>query len=67
MAKISDTVLRAGAYADGVIDVGENLRFSSTEVRNNKAMPRNYGFNRDADIPTSRKEFRSQIERERGI
>lgn len=67
LAKLSDTVLRAGAYADGVIDVGENLRFSSTDVRNNKAMPRNYAFNRDADIPTSRREFRSQMERERGI
>ncbi len=67
LAKVSDAVLRTGAYADGVIDVGENLRFSSTNVKNNKSIPRNYSFNRDADIPTSRKEFRSQMERERGV
>lgn len=66
LARVSDTVLKTGAYVDGVFDIGENLRFSSTDVRNNKTMPRNYGFNGDTDIPTSRREFRSQKEREIG-
>ncbi len=57
---------RAGEGAvmiDGVLDVAENLRKTTTEVKSNKKKPRKYEFDEEVeDIPKSRREYRRQVE-----
>lgn len=64
-AKIADATLKTMVGADTLVDVDENLRFSKTNIRDNKKNPKNYNFNGDNEIPTNRKEYRKQIERDR--
>ena len=62
-AEVGGKVAKGVMVADGIIDVAENLRTTTTDVRQNKPNPRQYSFDDHLDdIPTSRREY---IERER--
>ena len=54
-------VAKGALYADGIIDVAENLRTTTTDVKQNKRQPRDYTFDVDLDdIPRSRREYRER-------
>lgn len=56
---IASNVGEGGIMIDGILDVAENLRKTTTDVKSNKKKPRKYTFNEDVDdIPKSKKEYR---------
>lgn len=56
--KVGSKVAKGGLYADGIIDVVENIRTTDSNVRNNKRNPRDYTFDVDLDdIPTSKRDY----------
>lgn len=64
-ANISANIGVGAVVTDTVIDAAENLRTTTTNTKNNKKAPRQYGFSTDvSDIPTSRRAYRKHIENE---
>jgi hypothetical protein len=60
-AEVGGKVAKGAMVADGIIDVAENLRTTTTDVRQNKPNPRQYTFDDHLDdIPTSRREYRDR-------
>lgn len=64
LANISRGALYTGAGIDSVLDLEENLRFSNTDVPENKAIPKDYRFTGPDEMPTSRREYHRQRERD---
>ena len=55
---VGSKVVKGGLYADGIVDVVENVRTTDSNVRSNKRNPRNYTFDVDLDdIPTSKRDY----------
>ena len=58
---VGGKVAKGTMVADGVIDVAENIRTTTTDTRENKSNPRNYTYDVDVDdIPRSRREYRDR-------
>lgn len=61
-ANIGSKIGEGAVMLDGVFDVAENLRPTTTEVKSNKKKVRRYEFNEDLDdIPKSKKEYKKQL------
>lgn len=59
VANIGSKVGEGAIMIDGILDVAENLRKTSTEVKSNKKQPREYTFDEEVDdIPKSRRDYR---------
>lgn len=62
-SKIATNIAKGVAGVDGIYDIAENLRKTSTDVQSNKQKPRQYTFDEDLDdIPTSKRDYREQNE-----
>ena len=48
-AATAGKIARGTMYADGIVDVAENLRPTTSNVKDNKRRPRNYTFDDDVD------------------
>ena len=58
---VGGKVAKGAMVADGVVDVAENLRRTTTDTAENKRQPRDYTFDVDVDdIPRSRREYRDR-------
>ncbi len=48
---------------DGILDLAENLRKTTSDVKSNKKEPRKYTFNEEVgDVPKSKKEYKKHVD-----